>query len=250
MFNDIHLGSLTFHMYGVMVAIGYMAALFISVSRARKRGLSEDIIYGIFYCAVLGGLVGSRTLYYIVELPQIIKDPSILWNFREGYVVYGGLLGGFLFSYIYIQLMKKQSFIEYFDLVVPALAIAQGFGRLGCFFAGCCYGAQTDSWFHIVFSNSAYAPNNVKLIPTQLISSAGDFIFGVLLLFYASKKPLKGRVAAAYLMLYGVGRFVIEFFRADYRGSVGVLSTSQLISIFIVAGAIALYTQAPKFKNQ
>lgn len=248
MFNDIHLGPITLHMYGLMIAIGFIAALFISTSRAKKRDLSEDIVYGIFYCAVLGGLVGCRLLFYIVEIPRIVHDPSILWNFKEGYVVYGGILGGILFSYIYVELIKKQTFAYYFDLVMPAVAIAQGFGRLGCFFAGCCYGAETSSWFHIVFKNSSYAPNNVPLIPTQLISSVGDFVFGILLLWYANKKPLTGRVAAAYLMLYGVGRFIIEFFRADYRGSIGVLSTSQIISIFIVAGGIIFYAFAPKFK--
>ena len=94
MINDLHIGPLTVHMYGVMVAIGYMSALLISERRARKQGLNPDILFGIFWCAVLGGAAGSKALYYIVSFQDILKDPSILWNFQNGWVVYGGIIGG------------------------------------------------------------------------------------------------------------------------------------------------------------
>ena len=245
MFNDIKIGPVTFHMYGLMIAIGFAAALMMCLKRGKKCGLNEDIIYGIFFCAIFGGMIGCRLLYYIVEIPEILKDPSILWNFKNGYVVYGGIIGGALASLIYCR-VKKERFLPYFDLVMPAVSFAQGFGRLGCFFAGCCYGRETDAWYGITFHNSSFAPNGVKLIPTQLISAAGDFIICALLLWFASKRPKTGRVAAAYLVLYGIGRFAVEFLRNDYRGSVGVLSTSQLISIGAVIGGIVLYFAAPK----
>lgn len=249
MFNDIHIGPVTIHMYGLMIAIAFMSALFLCLRRGKKKGLDEDTIYGIFYCALLGAVVGCRLLFYIVEFPNILKDPSILWNFREGYVVYGGILGGILFGYFYLTKIKKACFWDYFDLVMPSVAFAQGVGRIGCLFAGCCYGARTDSRFHIVFHHSDYAPNNVPLIPTQLISSVGDFIFAALLLWYERKNPCKGRVSAAYLCLYGVGRFIIEFFRNDYRGNIGFLSTSQIISIGIVIAGILIYFLAPGFRS-
>ena len=125
----------------------------------------------------------------------------------------------------------------------------QGFGRIGCLFAGCCYGRETDAWYGITFHNSGFAPNGVKLIPTQLISSAGDFLICGLLLAYARRSPRTGRVAAAYLLLYGVGRFAVEFLRNDYRGSVGVLSTSQLISVGVVALGILMYAVMPKLSG-
>ena len=249
MFNDIKIGPVTFHMYGLMIAIGFMAALLMSLNRGKKKGMSEDMIYGIFFCAIFGGMAGSRLLYYIVEIPSILENPSILWDFKNGYVVYGGIIGGVLTSMIYCKI-KKQRFLSYFDLVMPAVSLAQGFGRLGCFFAGCCYGRETDAWSGITFRNSAFAPNNVKLIPTQLISSAGDFLFCILLLSYAKREPKEGRVAAVYMLFYGIGRFAIEFLRNDYRGSVGVLSTSQLISIGVVALGVVLYVVAPKFQKK
>lgn len=245
MFNDIVIGPVTIHMYGVMIAVGFLAALMMTLCRGRKRGYNEDIIWGIFFCAIIGGMGGSRILYYIVEIPHIIEDPSILWNFKNGYVVYGGVIGGILTSCIYCK-VKKEAFVPYFDLVMPSVSLAQGFGRIGCLFAGCCYGRETDAWYGIVFHNSKQAPNGVKLIPTQIISSVGDFIFCGILLWYASKEPKHGRVASMYLVLYGVGRFAVEFLRNDYRGSVGALSTSQFISLGIIAIGIGLYVLAPK----
>lgn len=245
MYNDIAIGPITVHMYGVMIALGFLMALVMTSYRGKKREMNDDIIWGIFFCAIIGGMAGSRILYYIVELPQIVKDPSILLNFKNGYVVYGGIIGGILSSYVYCR-VKKAVFLQYFDLVMPAVSLAQGFGRLGCFFAGCCYGRETDAWYGITFHNSNFAPNGVSLIPTQIISSLGDFAICGLLLFYAGKEPQTGRVASMYMLLYGVGRFAVEFLRDDYRGSVGVLSTSQLISIGIVAIGIVMYVIAPK----
>lgn len=249
MFNDIKIGPITIHMYGVMIAIGFFMALIMTLRRGKKRDFDEDIIFGIFFCAVIGGPLGARLLYYIVELPAIIQNPSILWNFKNGYVVYGGIIGGILCSLIYCKI-KKTAFIPYFDLAIPSVALAQGFGRLGCQFAGCCYGQETDGWCSVTFQNSNYAPNGIKLLPTQLVSSAGDFLICGILLLYAKKKPQNGRVAALYLLLYGIGRFIIEFFRNDYRGSVGPFSTSQIISFGIVAAGIVMYIAAPKIANQ
>ncbi len=246
MFNDIPIGPVTIHMYGLMIALGFLSAYYLCVYRGRRRGLSEDILWGILCCAIVGGLIGTRLLYYIVELPAIFKDPSILWDFKNGYVVYGGIIGGVLAGFLYCR-KKKVSFLKYFDLVMPAVALAQGLGRLGCFFAGCCYGRETDAWYGITFRNSKFAPNNVKLIPTQLISSAGDFLICGILLFYAARNPRDGRVASAYLVLYGIGRFAVEFLRNDYHGSIGWMSTSQIISIGIVVGGALLYMLFPKF---
>lgn len=103
MLNEIQLGPVTIHMYGLMIGLGYITAYLISCLRARKKGLNEDILWGILICSILGILTGSRILYYIVSIPQILKDPSILWNFKNGYVVYGGISFGILFGYLYCQ---------------------------------------------------------------------------------------------------------------------------------------------------
>lgn len=248
MFNDFQIGSLTLHMYGLMMAVGFLAALGLCLLRRKKLGLDDNIVWGIFYCAIIGGILGAKLLFIIVEFPQILKDITILTDLRNGYVVYGGILGGIFCSWLYCR-WKKAPFFKYFDLVMPAVSLAQGFGRIGCFCAGCCYGRETDSAFCIVFHNSMFAPNGVGLIPTQLISSVANFVLGLILIWYASRRPKDGRVAAAWMVFYGIGRFAIEFLRNDYRGSIGILSTSQIISICIVSAGISLWLVLGKLKG-
>ena len=110
MFNEITIGPLTLHMYGLMIGLGFLAAYAMCYYRGKKMKMekSGDILYGIFWCAIIGGLVGTRLLYYIVEIPEIIKDPSILWDFKNGYVVYGGIIGGILVSVSYTHLFIKK----------------------------------------------------------------------------------------------------------------------------------------------
>lgn len=241
MLNDIQIGPVTIHMYGLMIGFGFATAYLISCRRAAKKHLSEDILWGILLCALAGAVIGTRLLYYIVSIPQIIQNPSILWNFKNGYVVYGGIIFGVLFGYLYCR-KKHVSFLRYFDLVMPSVSVAQGFGRIGCFFAGCCYGRQTDSWFHITYTHSDFAPNHISLIPTQLLSSAGNFMIAGILFWYSTKTAKDGMVGAMYMILYSIGRFVIEIFRNDFRGELGGLSTSQLISIlFLLSGILLIW---------
>ena len=252
MINDIHIGPITIHMYGLMIAIGVFMAVTVASYRAKKQDLDDNVIFDLLVCAVIGGFLGTRVLYYLTMIPEIIADPSILWNFKEGYVVYGGIIGGVLVSFFYCM-WKKQPFLKYFDLVMPEVVMAQGIGRLGCFFAGCCYGSETTLPIGITYTHSKFAPNNVSLLPTQLISCVGDLCIFVILLWYSKRKKADGCVGAMYLIIYSVGRFCIEFLRNDYRGSVGALSTSQFISIGTFLLGIVLYvilSRRGKIKNE
>ena len=175
----------------------------------------------------------------IVEWKRFLADPlSVLGS--EGFVVYGGIIAGVLAAIIYCK-RKKLVFLEYFDLCSASIALAQGFGRIGCFLAGCCYGRETTSSLGVVFPEGSLAPAGVKVLPTQLFSSAGDFgIMFVLLWHYHHRKKV-GDTGFLYMLLYGIGRFGIEFLRNDNRGEVGIFSTSQFISLFIIAAAILLF---------
>lgn len=240
MYNDIFsIGPFTIHGYGLMIAIGVVVALFLGEATAKKRGLNPDVIYSLTLLCALFGFASAKLLFCIVEFKNLLKDPvSVLAS--NGFVVYGGIIGGILAAYIYCR-VKKLSFIDYFDIVLPCVAVAQGFGRIGCFLAGCCYGRETDSAFGIAFTNSNFAPNGVKLIPTQLISSAGMFVIAGILFLYLQKSTRPGRTGALYLILYSIGRFGVEFLRNDYRGEVGIFSTSQFISIFIVIIGVVVF---------
>ena len=166
----------------------------------------------------------------------------------EGFVIYGALIGGFIGIVLYCHIWKM-NLLSYLDLALPSVALAQGFGRIGCLLAGCCYGQETDSAFAITFHNSAYAPNGVPLIPTQIISSGLDFLHFFILLYFVKKwKKHDGQVTGLFIMLYSAGRYVLEYFRGDLeRGSVGVLSTSQFIAIFMfVFGAVFFFGLSKK----
>ena len=233
------IGPFTIDSYGLMIARGVIAAFILGMHRARKRGLDPDQLFNMGLVGVIGGIIGARLLYYITVLPDIIKDPSILWDFSEGFVVYGGLILGILAPLLYTRI-KKIPFWQYLEVAIPSIPLAQGFGRIGCFLAGCCYGKGTDCWIGVTFPENSLAVSGTPLIPTQLISSAGDFLIAAFLLFWGRKRRDRGQMTGLYLSLYAIGRFVIEFFRADYRGWVGPLSTSQFISIFMLIAGIGL----------
>lgn len=127
--------------------------------------------------------------------------------------------------------------------------MAQGFGRIGCFLAGCCYGRETTLPIGVVFPSGSMAPAGVKLLPTQLFSSLGDFLIMAVLLWYQPKSKRAGNVSALYMLLYSVGRFAIEFLRSDDRGGIGAFSTSQWISVVIVVIAAALFWRNKKEKE-
>lgn len=243
MYNDLlTIGSFTVHGYGLMIAIGVLAALFIAEARAKKRGMNPDEIYYMTLLCAVTGFAGAKILYCIVELKDFLESPIMLLS-GNGFVVYGGIVAGTLAAYVWCK-MRRLVFADYFDVLLPSVALAQGFGRIGCFLAGCCYGRETDAWYGITFTHSNYAPNNVKLIPTQLISSAGMFLIAAILFMYARKPRRPGRVGALYLILYPIGRFFVEFLRNDHRGTIGPLSTSQFISLFIVVVGIVVFVKA------
>ena len=238
MFYEVFsVGPITVHGYGLMIAIGLLAAILLADYRGKKQGLDGDLLFNLMIVAIVTGFLGAKLLYLIVEFKTFIKHPWELLFSGSGFVVYGGIIFGALSAYFYCK-KKGMSFLKHFDLFMPSIAIAQGFGRVGCLGAGCCYGKETESIFHIIFHESPIAPNNVALIPTQLYSSISNFAIAAILLIYAQKSKKPGNVGLLYLVLYSVFRSIIEFFRADYRGSIGVLSTSQFISIFIFVGAI------------
>jgi phosphatidylglycerol:prolipoprotein diacylglycerol transferase len=239
MYNDLFsIGSVTIHGYGLMIAVGFAFAIIISYVRAKAYGLRKNAVIDIALLAMIFGFLGAKLLYVIVEYKAFFADPiSVLGS--DGFVIYGGIIGGVTAALIYCRI-KKISFMSYFDLAIPSVAVAQGFGRIGCFLAGCCYGCESTT-LGVIFPEGSIAPAGIPLLPTQLFSSAGDFLIALVLVLYARKSKIKGNVGALYLLLYGAGRFVIEFFRSDVRGSVGILSTSQFISIFFILGAVVMF---------
>ncbi len=251
--------------YGFMIGIGILWASYLSYKTADKRLRS---IYGssykdvktripsgenmtdIIFAAILFGFIGGKLLHILPNLSYVLKNASIRDLISNGFVIYGSIIGGSFGIWLYCY-MKKIDVLTSFDNIMPFVSMAQGFGRIGCFCAGCCYGKPTSSPIGVVFTSEfSQAPTGIALVPTQLISSAGNFCFFIILYLISKKNEKRGFVTASYMLLYSVGRFIIEFYRGDsIRGFIGALSTSQFISIFIFICGAALMNYSLKRQN-
>ena len=256
------IGRFTVHGYGLMIGLGFLAAVFAGSFLAKRRNLSDGEFVNIAIYVLVIGFLGGKLLHIIVEFKTLLTDPMAVLG-SEGFVVYGGIITGIATIYVYCRL-KKLDFLKYIDLFATVVPLNQAFGRVGCLLAGCCYGRETHSHFSLIFPEGCIAPAGVRLVPTQPIMAVGNFvIFAVLFILYIMSCPKKGEgeetggklryipgfATGLYLIMYSVGRFVIEFFRDDYRGSVGALSTSQFISIFILIGGAVLLIMVSKGKD-
>ncbi|MDD7795096.1 prolipoprotein diacylglyceryl transferase [Clostridium sp. 'White wine YQ'] len=236
--------------YGFMIALGIIIAILLIDKRGKKRGYNVDHIFNMTLIAVLSGVIGGKVLYYITEWKSIINEPKLLIdNIGAGFVIYGAIIGGAIGVVLYSR-KKGWNLLEIFDLIIPTVALAQGFGRIGCFLAGCCYGKETDLPIGVVFPENSLAPFGVRIIPTQLFSAVFDILLSLILFRYDLRNKKNGRVFALYLIIYSTGRFIIEFFRDDPRGAVSVLSTSQFISIFTLIAGILLFNISKILKRE
>lgn len=252
MFNDwFSIGPLTVHGYGVMIAVGILAASWLATKLCKEYKLDYENIDSFIIFVIVIGYAFSKLTYCLTVFDQFLSDPlSVLGS--GGWVVYGGILGGLLAALIWCK-WKKWKFMDYFQVLMPCVSLAQGFGRIGCFFAGCCGGAVTDAWYGIQFPASSLAwTTTQKIIPTQLLSSAGDFLIFTFLMYNLKKGKHPEDTGAWYLILYSVGRFLIEFLRGDLiRGGIGPFSTSQFISLFVVVlGAYMIWSRQRKEEKQ
>ena len=257
------MGGIVGYSYGLMIGIGALLAIFVSEWRAKRRGLDGELVFSAAVWGLLAGLLGAKLTFIISNIKLLFTNPSYVLG-TNGFTVYGGVVLGIIVGGLIVK-RKKVDVPVYLDLVIPQIALAQGFGRIGCFLAGCCYGKPTDSHFGVVFPVEAIAPSGIPLIPTQLISAAGDFlIFAILLLLsYFATDYLKVRkgeeelldkdavtkklrffqplsMSGMYLILYGIGRFAIEFLRADPRRTALGLTSNQYVSIIFVIAGLAL----------
>lgn len=261
------IGPFTVHGYGLMIGIGFALAVFAGCFLAKKKGLSDNDFINMAMWVLVIGFAGGKLLHILVEFKLFLTDPMAVIG-SSGFVVYGGIITGVLSVVVYCK-VKKLNVLDYLDIFGAAVPLNQSLGRVGCFLAGCCYGRETDSPIGVVFPEGCCAPAGVRVLPTQVFMAIGDMVmFIALSAFFLKTKQIitedgqkeangfhkysaPGCTASLYLILYSVGRFVIEFFRNDERGAVGALSTSQFIAIFtFAAGVILFFLISGKGKSQ
>ncbi len=243
-----HFGPLTIHTYGVFYALGILAAVGLSENLYRRGGGEPGVIMDMALPVVTGVILGARTLFVLVEYKYYIHQPiEILMIWRGGLVFYGGLIGGSL-AFIILARVKKLDLWHLADAMAPGIALGHALGRLGCFFAGSCYGRPTDVPWAVTFTDPnslARGVLGVPVHPTQLYSSAFLFLLSAILIVTGRRRTFRGQVLTTYVLLYGAFRFFIEFYRGDPRGEATflnlTLSTGQWISVILVPAALAGY---------
>ena len=242
-----HIGSFALPTYGVLLALGVFAALFLLRKRAEKFGLSPDAVSDLGIWILLAGLVGAKVLLVIVEWPHFVSSWSGLMELlRSAGVFYGGLIGAIVATVVLIR-QKGIPFWSLADAAAPCVALGQAIGRLGCFSAGCCWGKEAHVPWAVTFTNPAAernvgVPLGVPLHPTQLYEALGVGLLCLLLILF-ERRRFSGETFSRYLVGYAVLRAVIETFRGDPRGALfhSALSTSQFIAILGVVAGIAIY---------
>ena len=236
-------------LYTILMLLGVIASMVlvrVLSDRRRMRAKWQNLV---LFNAVISVMVGYGSAVLFQAFYNFMEDGKFEIVNTTGATFYGGLIGGavcFLLIYfiaghfIFPDGYHKAHLRTVTDLAVPCITAAHGLGRLGCLMAGCCYGAETNAWYGVPqydFSTGVY----VDRIPVQLFEAVFLLALCALtfILFWKGKKYLM----PLYMLTYGIWRFIAEQLRVDDRGEtvVDFLSPSQLISVLLLAGAVALF---------
>ncbi len=239
----LNFGKFSIYTYGFFVAMGFLSGIWFATHEAKRCGVDHEKIMDLCFYVLIAAIVGSRLAYVATVPGEFASNPMEMFKiWKGGLVFYGGFVGAMLTAIIYLK-VKHLPIWKTGDILAPSLALGHFLGRLGCFFAGCCYGKTCELPWAITFHDPAsLAPINIPLHPTQLYSSAGNFMIFLILFLIRSHRKFEGQIFWLYVLLYGVIRSVIEIFRGDYRGSeiMGVLSISQTVGCSLALVAVVM----------
>ena len=241
----------TLHSYGLMIALGVVAAFIITLRKTKKFGMDADKLSSLFVWVILAAFVGGKLFFFMEDIGKYIADPSLLKRaLGGGFVFYGSLI--FAIPTIVLWLRKnKIAARPFLDVLSFAGPVVHSFGRVGCFLAGCCHGKVCSSWLGVTFFNpdSLAAIKNVPLYPTQLFDILVNLIILITVYLVQKKQKFDGQLFLIYLMMYGIGRSIVELFRGDEaRGFLfgGALSHSQFIAIIIIVISLFVWRKWSK----
>lgn len=234
----LKVNSLNVYSYGLMVALGFAVAVYLMCRNAAKFNLNKDMIIDLSILMLVAGVIGARLLYILLNVKYYIANPLEIPQLSKGGLVwYGGFLASLIAATIYVR-RKGLGFLAVADFFIPYLALAQGFGRIGCFLNGCCYGIEAPSRFplSVIFPQDFCGRH-----PTQIYAALALILIYVVLRLWQSKPHFAGEIFLAYCMLYSGKRFLIEFLRGDNPRVVLGLTISQVISIVIFLATLLIF---------
>lgn len=209
-----------------MLALAFIVASFLAAGRAKREGIQPDVIFNFCFLVFLFGIIGARLFYVIENLNYYLKRPlemAMLWY--GGLSWYGGLAAGAIAAFLYLK-KKRLPGLKIVDLIIPFIALGQAIGRIGCLLNGCCFGRSSDFGFY-------FMAHHTTLVPIQLYSSVILVLIYIILRFLQERPHRAGQIFLAYLFLYSLSRFFIEFWRADNPKIFLGLSLFQIISFSI-----------------
>lgn len=246
------IGDFSVPAYGILVALGFLAGIWLTVRLARQIGLNQDAVVNLgVYCA-LAGMLGAKILMIVLD-PDLRAHPLEIFTLatlQSAGIFYGGFIAALLTAF-FVMRHQKLPVLSTADVFAPGVALGHGIGRLGCFAAGCCWGRECDLPWAVTFHNTnttTGVPLNRPLHPTQLYEALGEGIFTLVLVWAFRRKHAAGQIIGMYLALYGALRFVVEFFRAhDSSNPLGLsLSLEQWLALALACAGLFLYLRKPR----
>ncbi len=242
--------GLQMHAFGFMVSLGFLGGLFALNLIGPGRGLSNRNIPWLAFGLLFFGIAGARLLFVLVHWNYFITHPfEILMAWKGGYVLYGSLLGAGAFAVLYAG-KQRIPMGRLADILLPVAMLGLAIGRIGCLLVGDCYGKRAPEnlpWaIAFPYHEGCMIPEDLlylPLHPTQIYHSLNALFIFFLAMYILRHRRFEGQVFLVGVALYGVNRFLIEFFRGDdaARGFLGPLSTSQWISLCVVFVLPLLY---------
>ena len=231
------IGSKPIYWYGIIIAAGFLLAVYYAMKRADQFGLTQDNIIDMLICAVPLAIIGARAYYCLFSWNLYKDDPiRVLYIWEGGLAIYGGVIGAVIGLFLYTK-VKKVKTAAMLDIGGLGLLIGQSIGRWGNFMNREAFGAQTDSFLRMGLTDASGA--TIYVHPTFLYESVWNAIGLLILHFYSKRRKFDGQIFLMYLGWYGLGRMFIEGLRTDslYVGSSN-LRVSQLLAGICFLGVV------------
>jgi phosphatidylglycerol---prolipoprotein diacylglyceryl transferase len=223
-----NIGPLAVYSYGFFVAIALAIGVFLIQKNYQGDFAEKDALLDCIIWVVLGGLVGGRFLYVIINAEYFMLHPLKILAVRDGGMAIQGSIAGAFISGTVVCIAKKIPVMQMADIIAPYAALGQAIGRIGCFFNGCCYGR-----IYCGIMNVTFPGDPMPRIPVQLISSLGLLIIYIVLRFVERYKLKRGSIIFLYLIFYGAFRFFVDYLRADNSIVTYGLTWGQIISLVL-----------------
>ena len=230
----IKVGSFVISSFGVMVALSFVVAYWLSLKEFKRKNMPEELLGNLFLAAMVGGIVGAKLLFLLENVPigELLSNPFEHLFSRGGLTFYGGLFGACLLVYI-VARRERLDFWLLGDAVAPSMAIGYAIGRVGCFLVGDDYGVPSDLPWAMAFPEGL-PPTTERVHPTQIYEVIIMTVVFVYLWRIRKRSYRTGYIFSLYLILAGSERFFIEFIRNTTPSPVPGLSVAQLMAVVVI----------------